>query len=89
MRRAGMVREATAVTDEYDLDWYDGLSDAHRAAVDKWLSRLSHGSVISVALTDESGLVGTLTTVVDDGEEETVLMVHDVHWDDPFPKDAP
>lgn len=76
------------MTDEYDLDWYDDLSDEGRARVDVWLSRLSHRSVISVTLTDDAGLVGTLTLVEDDGDEETVVMVHDVHWDDPFPKDA-
>lgn len=86
-----MVGQVGEVTDrrEYDIDWFEGLSDDGQARVTKWLSHVAHPVIVSVILTDKSGLVGDLTIVeIDDDDEQYLRLVEQVHWDDPFPEDV-
>jgi hypothetical protein len=79
------------VTDrrEFDLEWYDDLSDSGKQRVENWLARLSHQSVVTIELVDDTALTGNLTVLDEDRDGEQVMrLVSGVHWDDPFPEDA-
>ena len=74
---------------EYDLDWFDGLSDAGRDRVQNWLSHVAHPVIVSVLLTDDSGLCGDVTVIeIDEDDEQYLRLIENVHWDDPVPEDA-
>ena len=74
---------------EFDLEWYDGLSDDGKLRVENWLARLSHQSVVTIELVDDTALTGNLTVLDEDRDgDEVMRLVSGVHWDDPFPGDA-
>lgn len=81
-----------AVTNrEFDLDWYQTLTEAGRERVERWLSRLPFEALVLIELTDDTGTTGNLTIVEgdpDDTENQILSLQVGVHWDDPFPEDA-